>query len=106
MSLNNHFLDGDDELQRRVVNYLAGQHIPALRNLEVQAFNGAVTLRGRVRSFYEKQLSNHSASRVAGVRQVIDAIEVVWPTAEAQKPLVFSSPELSPARSLPRSASL
>ena len=76
----NPFLDVDRELARRVTNYLAGQHIPALRAIEVEALNGAVTLRGTVKTFYEKQLTHHSASRVAGVRQVIDEIQVTWPT--------------------------
>jgi hypothetical protein len=31
-------------------------------------------------TFFEKQLGNHSARRVAGVQQVIDEVEVVWPT--------------------------
>ena len=35
-----------------------------------------VTLRGHVRSFYEKQLGGQSARRVAGVIDVIDAIQV------------------------------
>ena len=76
----NPFLDVDRELARRVTNYLAGQHVPALRAIQVEALNGAVTLRGTVKTFYEKQLTHHSASRVAGVRQVIDEIQVTWPS--------------------------
>jgi hypothetical protein len=72
------FLDADRELARRVTNFLSGQSVPALRAIQVEATNGAVTLRGQVRTFYEKQLSHHSASRVAGVRQVIDEVQVVW----------------------------
>ena len=74
------FLDNDRELARRVTNFLAGQHVPALRAIQVKAHNGAVTLSGRVRSYYEKQLSHHGAKRVAGVHQVINEIEVAWPS--------------------------
>ena len=75
----------DRDLQRRVVAYLAGRHVPSLRNLQVEAINGRVTLRGRVRSFYEKQLGQHSARRVAGVVQLVDAIEVAVPRAPAER---------------------
>jgi hypothetical protein len=80
MSSINSFLEVDQLLARRVSNFLAGQHMPALRAITVEARNGAVTLRGNVRTFFEKQLSHHSAKRVAGVKQVIDEIEVAWPT--------------------------
>jgi hypothetical protein len=80
MTLLKPFHEIDRELARRVANFLAGQHVPALRVVRVEAHNGVVTLSGRVRSFYEKQLSHHSAKRVAGVLQVIDEIEVAWPS--------------------------
>lgn len=69
----------DRDLERRVVNYLAGRHLPALRHLAVEAHNGTVTLRGRVRTFYEKQLCQHCCRRVAGVIEYVDAIDVVDP---------------------------
>lgn len=67
----------DRDLERRIVNFLSRRHVPGLRQLEVKANNGIVTLRGQVRSFYEKQLSHHCCRRVAGVVQLIDAVEVV-----------------------------
>jgi osmotically-inducible protein OsmY len=67
----------DRELERRVVNYLNGRHLPALRHLEVEADNGTVTLRGIVSSFYEKQLSQQCCRRVAGVVKLIDDVDVV-----------------------------
>lgn len=69
--------DADRDLERRIMNYLARRHVPGLRQLEVKASNGTVTLRGQVRSFYEKQLSQHCCRRVAGVMKLIDAIDVV-----------------------------
>jgi osmotically-inducible protein OsmY len=66
----------DRDLERRVTIYLAGRHVPGLRHLEVEAHNGTVTLRGRVYSYYEKQLCQAVCRRVAGVVRYIDAIDV------------------------------
>lgn len=66
----------DLELRRRVVSYLATKHLPTLRRLDVDALGGKITLRGRVDSFHEKQVAIHSCRRVAGVRDLIDAVEV------------------------------
>src|SRR5436190_20582591 len=51
----------DRDLARRVTTFLSTQHRPALRNLEVEVREGTVTLRGRVATFYEKQLSGQLA---------------------------------------------
>lgn len=69
----------DRDLERRVGIYLAGQHVPALRHLEIEAENGTITLRGRVRSFYERQLCQSLCRRVAGVLGYVDAIDVEYP---------------------------
>lgn len=64
------------ELERRVKNFLAGRSIPSLRRLTVEVDGTSVQLRGMVRSYYEKQLAVHCCQRVAGVINVIDAIQV------------------------------
>jgi osmotically-inducible protein OsmY len=66
----------EDDLELRVRNFLDGRNIPGLRRLGVAVKAGQVTLHGRVRTFYEKQLALHCCQRVAGVIQVVDAIEV------------------------------
>lgn len=66
----------DRDLERRVANYLATRHVPGLRHLEVEADNGVLTLRGRVHSFYEKQLCQAFCRRVAGVVRYVDAVDV------------------------------
>jgi osmotically-inducible protein OsmY len=48
--------------------------------------DGTVTLRGQVRSFYEKQLCHHTCRRVAGVLRLVDEIEV----AAAYEPELLS----------------
>jgi len=66
----------DRDLERRVANYLSTRHVPGLRHLDVEADNGVVTLRGRVHSFYEKQLCQAFCRRVAGVVLYVDAVDV------------------------------
>ena len=66
----------DRDLERRVLNFLAGRHIKGLRQIEVEADAGTVTMRGTVRSFYEKQMSQHCCRRVAGVINLVDEIIV------------------------------
>lgn len=80
---SSHFVDekhtanpADRDLERRVVSYLVGRHVPGLRNLQVEAKNGTVTLRGRVHTFYEKQLCQNCCRRVAGVLQFVDNVDV------------------------------
>ncbi len=67
----------DRDLQGRVVNYLVGRQMPALRNIEVAAQGGTVVLRGEVPSFYQKQLCLNCCRRVAGVQDVVDEVEVI-----------------------------
>jgi hypothetical protein len=68
--------DGDRDLERRVSAFLAGRNVPALRRLYVRSSQGVVTLRGHVRTFYEKQLSGSAARRVAGVVHLVDDVQV------------------------------
>jgi hypothetical protein len=68
--------DADRDVERRVISYLVGRHVPGLRQLSVHAQCGVVTICGRVHSFYEKQLGQQAAQRVAGVVRLVDRIEV------------------------------
>jgi hypothetical protein len=73
----------DLDLARRVITFLATRHRPGLRLLHVEVRNGVVTLRGRVSTFYEKQLSALLAARVAGVVRLVDDVTVT------QRPISF-----------------
>ncbi|MGE3407409.1 MAG: BON domain-containing protein [Pirellulales bacterium] len=64
------------DLERRIVSYLVGRHVPSLRHISVEAVDGTVTLRGQVRSFYEKQLCHNCCRRVAGVIRLVDSLDV------------------------------
>lgn len=69
-------MEADHDLCRRVENYLVGFHRVSLRQLQIEADRGVVTLRGRVSTFYEKQLALNCCHRVAGVRRLIDEVDV------------------------------
>jgi osmotically-inducible protein OsmY len=73
----------DRDLERRVLNYLIGRQMPALRTIEVAAQGGTVVLRGKVPTFYQKQLCLNCCRRVAGVLEVIDQVDVVAREPEA-----------------------
>lgn len=77
VGLNHDFTESSDrDLERRVLNYLFGRQVSALRGILVQADNGRVTLRGEVYSFYQKQLCINCSRRVAGVVTLVDEIDV------------------------------
>ena len=67
----------DEHLARNVRNFILPRIHPTSNQVHIEANHGVVTLKGRVGSFYYKQLWLNGAQRVAGVRRVIDEIEVV-----------------------------
>jgi osmotically-inducible protein OsmY len=72
----------DADLERRIRIFLAQKNVSALQRIAVSASEGTVKVRGRVRSFYEKQLCLSCCQHVAGVIRVIDEIEVEDRTVE------------------------
>ena len=68
--------NADRDLERRVAHYLAERSVPALRRVAVEAREGQVTLRGRVGSFYEKQLLLNCFHAVPGVLGIVDNVDV------------------------------
>ena len=67
----------DENLERRIANFLWQRRVPSLQHVEVEVTNGTAVLQGTVRSFYEKQLCLNCCQRVAGVRRIIDKLEVI-----------------------------
>lgn len=53
----------------------------ALRELTCEYAHGVLTLHGKVRSYYEKQLAQEAVRRVDGIRQIINKVEV-FPSAD------------------------
>jgi len=72
-----HDISEDEHLARTVRNFVLPRVHPTSNQIHVEAHRGTVTLTGRVGSFYYKQLWLSGAQRVAGVRRVVDEIEVV-----------------------------
>jgi osmotically-inducible protein OsmY len=77
--------DLDSDLAKRVRIFLTESR-NAFRAISVRAQNGVICLSGTVPSFYLRQLATSCARRVAGVRTVIDAIEVVDDGDGAREP--------------------
>ncbi len=50
--------------------------IPAIREVSCQCDQGVIVLRGRVPTYYCKQLSQDAVARFEGVLQVVNDIEV------------------------------
>lgn len=67
----------DSRLTRRVEAYLFTRSYPALRELEISAADGIVTITGTVSTFHQKQVAYQSCRRVAGVLDVTDLAEVL-----------------------------
>ena len=66
----------DAEIRNRVTSLLHSSHFPAFRSFGIRVEQGAVTLVGKVQSYYEKQVAMTSCQHVAGVLSFIDEIEV------------------------------
>ena len=71
----------DRTLERHIAKALLEQHIPAFRRLGIDVQDGAVTLRGRVNTFFEKQVARHTCLKVPGVSKVRDGLRVGAPSA-------------------------
>jgi osmotically-inducible protein OsmY len=66
----------DRLLASRIASQLAETNWASLRRLSVDVQAGAVTLRGCVGSFHEKQIAIQACRILAGIDQLIDAVEV------------------------------
>ena len=75
----------DDDLARRVTNFLHSKQMRTLREVSVEASRGTVVLRCTVGSSYEKQLCLNCTRRVAGVIELVDQILVREIAAEPRQ---------------------
>ena len=66
----------DRELQRRIVSFLFERGLWSLRHLETEVHDGVAVIKGRVRTYYEKQLATCCCQRVAGVLRVVNDVRV------------------------------
>lgn len=70
-----HDPSSNEELRRRVVLHLASCRLE-LCGLDANVEDGTVTLRGELPTFFLRQLAIERTRRVAGVRRMVDEIEV------------------------------
>jgi hypothetical protein len=81
----------DWDLRDRILRKLASQGICLAPCLTLEVNKHAVTVRGQVNSYYERQLIVHSIFLVSGHYELHDLIKVVTPTRERTNPLADSA---------------
>ena len=69
-------LDEDASLRALVEDKIAALRRQSLREVHVDADHGAVTLSGRVGSYYERQLILAACDEVSGVVDIVDQVVV------------------------------
>lgn len=77
-------LNSDELLCDAVMDALHVDHQIDVRQIRIAAHEGLVCLRGQVRIWYQKQLAQERAKRVAGVEEVRNELKVVPVTARGE----------------------
>jgi osmotically-inducible protein OsmY len=67
-----------DPLHELVESALSTSPFVPRRGLDFEASEGSVTLRGRVGTFFQKQMAQEAVRRVDGVERVENHLEVNW----------------------------
>jgi osmotically-inducible protein OsmY len=70
-------ISADENLAECAARAVRATCVRPLASLTIVADEGRVILRGRARTFYEKQLLVHAVRHVPGVRQVVDHVDVL-----------------------------
>jgi osmotically-inducible protein OsmY len=65
-------------LEERVRRVLTENPHLTQRTLRIETHEGCVTLKGVVRSFYQKQMAQESLKGVEGLVQIENQLQVVW----------------------------
>lgn len=65
-------------LSDRVSRALEGNPYLARRNLRFETHQGRVVLRGRVGSFFQKQMAQEALRAIDGVAEIENELEVCW----------------------------
>jgi osmotically-inducible protein OsmY len=64
------------EVTRAAKDHLNRNPYPAIRDVSCECDRGVLVLRGHVSSYYHKQVAQEAVSRLDGVTQVVNEIEV------------------------------
>ncbi len=54
---------------------------PSVRNVRCEHHEGVLVLRGRVSSYYHKQMAQEAVRRLRGVEEICNVVEVVLPVS-------------------------
>lgn len=66
------------QLEDRVLSAIErNPHVPG-RNLRFETESGRVTLRGVVRSYFQKQMAQEALRGVDGIAEIHNELEVTW----------------------------
>jgi osmotically-inducible protein OsmY len=95
----------DRHLRERILDRLAQRGIRVSDELTLDVYQRAVTVRGRVDSYYQRQLIIHSIRLVPGIGNLQDAVDVA-PPADPRRFLCQPEPARSRQRGLIRAMAL
>lgn len=68
----------DMPLDDRVLYALEQNPHVTRRNLRFETEQGRVTLRGKVGTYYQKQMAQEAVRHIEGVREIANELEVCW----------------------------
>jgi osmotically-inducible protein OsmY len=68
----------DMPLDTRVCTAIEGNPYLTRRNLRFETNEGRVTLRGKVNTFFQKQMAQEAIRHVDGVAEIANELEVCW----------------------------
>lgn len=68
----------DSPLEDKVLCALERNPRLARRNLRFETEQGCVTLRGVVRTYYEKQIAQETLRHIEGIDRICNELEVTW----------------------------
>ena len=68
----------DRPLEDRVLTALEQNPYVSRRNLRFEAAEGRVILRGRVASYFQKQMAQEALREVEGIDEIANELEVCW----------------------------
>jgi osmotically-inducible protein OsmY len=68
----------DHQLEHRARNILEQHPHLARRRVRLEATQGRLTLRGHVKSYFQKQLAQEALRNLEGVSQLENLLEVQW----------------------------
>ncbi len=93
----------DRHLRERILDRLAQRGIRLSDELTLDVYQRAVTIRGRVDSYYQRQLLLHSIRLVPGISGIEDVVDVALP-ADPRRFLCQQEPAVSQPRGMNRFA--